>query len=293
MCRLYPPGSVGQRKALWVPKYKTAPKGEAATAVCNIQGERTTQDPLQASRAQHEVTSFLSSQMSAAKTAPPPGCTINIQDPQVQEAAIRIQASYRGHRSRKELREKGPPKILQPLKDVVLLEGSAAKLECRVSAFPDPFIIWAKDSKELKDGPKYRYVFEDPDVVALVVRDGVLADLGRYTVSVKNTFGATSDSACIIVEVPAKIAKGPDNVKVVKGATVTLKAGISGEPPPDVGWLKDGDDIEEDDRVFYDIGDTTTILTIKNAQLSDAGKYEVFVENNLGTDQSFARVDVL
>ena len=46
-------------------------------------------------------------------------------------------------------------------------------------------------------------------------------------------------------------------------------------------------------RVFYDIGDTNTILTIKNAQLSDAGKYEVFVENSLGTDQSFARVDVL
>lgn len=46
-------------------------------------------------------------------------------------------------------------------------------------------------------------------------------------------------------------------------------------------------------RVFFDVGDTNTILTIKNAKMSDAGKYEVFVENNLGTDQSFARVDVL
>lgn len=104
------------------------------------------------------------------------------------------------HRSRKELREKGPPKILQELKDVILLEGSAAKLECRVSAFPDPFIIWYKDGKELKDGPKYRYVFEDPDFVALVVRDGVLADLGKYTVTIKNPFGQTSGSACILVE---------------------------------------------------------------------------------------------
>lgn len=103
-------------------------------------------------------------------------------------------------RSRKELREKGPPKFLQELKDVLLVEGSAAKLECRVSAFPDPFIIWSKDGKELKDGPKYRYVFEDPDVVALVVRDGELADLGRYTVTIKNPFGQTSGSACIIVE---------------------------------------------------------------------------------------------
>lgn len=103
-------------------------------------------------------------------------------------------------RSRKELREKGPPKILQDLKDVVLVEGSAAKLECRVSAFPDPFIVWYKDGKQLKDGPKYRYVFEDPDFVALVVRDGVLADLGKYTVTIKNPFGETSGSASILVE---------------------------------------------------------------------------------------------
>lgn len=43
-------------------------------------------------------------------------------------------------RSRKELRENGPPRVLEPLKDVVLIEGSAAKLTCRISAFPDPFI---------------------------------------------------------------------------------------------------------------------------------------------------------
>ncbi|MBN3297321.1 SPEG neighbor protein-like [Amia ocellicauda] len=230
----------------------------------------------------------------AKKVAPPPpGCTLDINDPQIQEAAIRIQASYRGHRSRKELREKGPPRILQELKDAVLIEGSAAKLECRVSAFPDPFIVWSKDGKELKDGPKYRYIFEDPDVVALVVRDGVLEDLGRYTVSVKNTFGEAYDSARILVEVPAKIAKGPESVKAKKGSTVVLTASISGEPAPDVGWAKDGEDIEEDDRVFYDIGDTSTSLTIKNAVPSDAGKYEIFVENNLGVDQSFARVDII
>ncbi|KAG7261541.1 hypothetical protein CRUP_000352 [Coryphaenoides rupestris] len=224
--------------------------------------------------------------MSKAKSAAPPGFSLNINDPQIQEAAIRIQASYRGHRSRKELREKGPPRILQDLRDVVLMEGSAAKLECRVSAFPDPFIVWSKNGKELQDGPKYRYVFEDPDVVALVVRDGLLDDLGRYTVTVKNPFGETSGSASILV------SKGPGNAAARKGATVVLKAEISGEPPPDVAWLKDGDDIDEDDRVFYDVGDANTILTIKNARVSDAGRYEVFVENNLGTDQSFARVDV-
>lgn len=42
--------------------------------------------------------------------------------------------------------------------------------------------------------------------------------------------------------VPAKVSKGPDNVKAKRGTTVVLKVEISGEPPPDVAWLKDGDD---------------------------------------------------
>ncbi|XP_072473994.1 SPEG neighbor protein [Notamacropus eugenii] len=227
--------------------------------------------------------------------APHPGSTLDINDPQVQSAAIRIQASYRGHRRGghgKELKEKGPPRVLQPLQDVVLIEGSAAKLSCRISAFPDPFVRWSKDGKELRDGHKYGYVFEDPDVVALVVRDGEVADLGQYSINVSNPFGECLDSARILVEVPAKIKKGPDNTKARKGTTVTLSAEILGEPPPDVGWTKDGLDIEEDDRVYYEIGNTTTTLTIRRATAEDSGKYEVYVENSLGMDQSFARLDV-
>ncbi|XP_032880829.1 LOW QUALITY PROTEIN: SPEG neighbor protein-like [Amblyraja radiata] len=224
---------------------------------------------------------------------PPPGCTIDINDLKVQDAAIKIQSSYRGHRSRREMRETGPPRILKDLKDVVLIEGSAARLDCRVSAFPDPLIRWFKDGKELKDSPKYRYTFEDPDVVALVVRDGILSDLGKYTINITNTFGEAYDSAKIIIEVPGKIQKGPENAKVKAGQTVKLVAHISGEPEPDVGWTKNGADIEEDERLFYDIDTDTTTLTIKNATKADTGKYDVFVENSLGMDQSFARVDII
>ncbi|KAK9537938.1 hypothetical protein VZT92_005510 [Zoarces viviparus] len=174
--------------------------------------------------------------MSKAKAAPPPGSSwiLRSRRPQSETIPRRVKSSGR----------KALPRSCQELKDVVLVEGSAAKLECRVSAFPDPFIVWCKGGKQLKDGPKYRYVFEDPYFVALVVRDGVQADLG-------------------------------------------------GEPPPDVAWLKDGDDIDEDDGVLFDIGDTDTILTIKNAMLPDAGRYEVFAENSLGTGQSFALIDIL
>ncbi|XP_044889630.1 SPEG neighbor protein [Felis catus] len=321
-------GFQGQGRVGWLPP---ALGGGGAASSCPAVQEGSVPPPTQLVDPSPEVDPPAMSKAAPAKkpaaAAPPPGCTLDINDPQVQRAAIRIQASYRGHRgkplwtewgrgrgiwcrrsravswdlwalsrlsdrSRKELREKGPPRVLEPLKDVVLIEGSAAKLTCRISAFPDPFIRWSKDGKELRDGPKYRYVFEDPDVVALVVRDGELADLGQYSINVTNPFGQCSDSARILVEVPAKIQKGPDNTKARKGATVTLTAEIMGEPAPDVGWTKDGEDIEEDDRVFFEIGSTTTTLTIRRATPEDSGKYEVYVENSLGMDQSFARVDV-
>ncbi|KAF5922546.1 hypothetical protein HPG69_017919 [Diceros bicornis minor] len=164
----------------------------------------------------------------------------------------------------------------------------------------------SKDGKELRDGPKYPYVFQDPDVVALMVRDGELADLGQYSVNVTNPFGQCSASARILVEVPAKIQKGPDNTKARKGTTVTLTAAILGEPAPDVGWSKDGEDIEEDDRrgrgpaaragpgagawagrgpetgraVFFDASSTTTTLTIHRATPEDS-VYELEVREAL------------
>lgn len=60
--------------------------------------------------------------------------------------------------------------------------------------------------------------------------------------------GPSSDPTFFSLSVPAKIQKGPESLKAKKGSTVNLTAHISGEPAPDVGWAKDGEDIEEDDR---------------------------------------------
>uniref|UniRef100_A0A3Q0R1W7 Immunoglobulin I-set domain-containing protein n=1 Tax=Amphilophus citrinellus TaxID=61819 RepID=A0A3Q0R1W7_AMPCI len=151
----------------------------------------------------------------------PSRCTLKINDPQLQDHCHRYQ--YLSILSHKELREKGPPEILQELRDVLLVEGN-------------PSI----------HSPKY----------------GVLLTEHIHS-----------------LPVPAKVSQGPDSIK----------AEISGEPPPVVAWTE----MLSSFRVFFDVGDTNTMLTMKNAKLLDAGNYEVFVENNLGTDPSskgFARV---
>lgn len=59
-----------------------------------------------------------------------------------------------------------------------------------------------------------------------------------------------------------------------------------------VGWAKNDEDIEEDERIFYEITDDTTTLTIRNCTKKDAGKYECYVENHIGSDHSFSRVEI-
>lgn len=44
--------------------------------------------------------------------------------------------------------------------------------------------------------------------------------------------------------------------------------------------------------MYFETRSTNTTLTIRRATPQDSGRYEVYVENSLGMDQSFARVDV-
>ncbi|XP_039261779.2 SPEG neighbor protein-like [Styela clava] len=228
--------------------------------------------------------------MPASK--PPAGVDIDLKDKDVQKAAAMIQKSFRGHRVRKKMLEDGPPRFLDGLQDVTIVEGSASRLDCRLGGFPDPTVTWFKDNQEIKEGSNYQIIFEDPDICALVLLKGRVEDNGRYSCKAFNQFGEVYDHAKVEVSSPAKIEHGPSNISVKAGDTVQLVATISGNPLPEVGWAKGDVDIEEDHRISYEIDDDKTVLTIKKITKKDAGKYECYVENELGTDHTFARIEV-
>merc|ERR1712243_305177 len=180
---------------------------------------------------------------------------IDLKDPAVIEATSMVQKSFRGYVIRKKLAADGPPRFLgEGLQDVSLVDGSAAKIVGRVKGFPDPTIAWFKDGQPIKESRKFKIVFEDPDLVSLVVTNCDQQDVGTYTCKAYNQFGEAFDSAKVIIEVPAKV--------------------------------------EEDDHLTYDIDGESTTLTITNITKKDAGKYEVYCENDKGFDHSFATITV-
>lgn len=101
--------------------------------------------------------------------------------------------------------------------------------------------------------------------------------------------------ACNGVEpLPAKIVGGPESVVAVIGGHVHLAVVFVGTPAPRVTWTKGG-------KPLLPYGDRVSVsnerpcrceLHIRDACCDDSGKYQVVVENSLGSDSGFASVKV-
>lgn len=91
------------------------------------------------------------------------------------------------------------PKFLQPLKSQEVFEGSAAKLEVRISGEPEPDIEWFKDEQPIEEGRNFRIEFDDTDGCVLVINCAKLEDEGMYRCVASNSFGKAISEAELLV----------------------------------------------------------------------------------------------
>lgn len=104
------------------------------------------------------------------------------------------------------------------------------------------------------------------------------ADVGLYTVEVRNAFGSTTSDPALLTIGPATvaptIAAAPANVTLFAGETATLAVAAGGTAPFTYQWFRDGVAIA---------GATAAALRIGAALSADAGSYTVSVTNAAGT----------
>uniref|UniRef100_A0A8D0A7N4 Myomesin-1 n=1 Tax=Sander lucioperca TaxID=283035 RepID=A0A8D0A7N4_SANLU len=125
-------------------------------------------------------------------------------------------------------------------------------------------------------------------------------DMGKYAIEfndgkggLRRTVELSGQGETIIIS-RARVAGGlPDVVTIQEGKALNLTCNISGDPVPEVTWLKNDREITSDDHCIlkFASGKFASFI-ITGVNTSDSGKYSILVKNKYGTESGDFTVSV-
>ncbi|VEN40588.1 unnamed protein product [Callosobruchus maculatus] len=161
-----------------------------------------------------------------------------------------------------------------------------------------PVFQWKKDGQSFEPEERFKVLMgDDEDSLALVFQKVRPEDVGLYTCVAQTSRGHISCSAQLTVHGTVnQLFREPEKPKLefVKkdpcvnvGGSAMLELQVKGYPKPNVVWKHEGKVIEasQKHKILYEDEESMSLI-IKNVESSDAGKYTVHAENELGTDSA-------
>ncbi|XP_071572462.1 protein Obscurin isoform X5 [Temnothorax nylanderi] len=191
------------------------------------------------------------------------------------------------------LKDPEKPKLQTESKQSEVSAGGSAMLDLQVKGYPKPDIKWTKDGQEIIAGGRIKYLWEDEESLSLVIKQVTAKDAGVYTITAKNDLGEDSTQIELIVKSAPKITKKQSDMIILIEETGTMTVQVEATPAPEVTWYKDGQLIEESDRIkITKEGSDTYKLVIKNAKLTDAGSYSIVARNEINQTTEIWKVGI-
>ncbi|KAK4820389.1 hypothetical protein QYF61_025563 [Mycteria americana] len=122
--------------------------------------------------------------------------------------------------------------------EVTVLVNKVAVMDCVASGSPSPSITWQKDGHLLAEDEKHVFLSNGR---RLQILNSQITDTGRYICIVENIAGSAKKYFNLNVHVPPSVVgTNPENLTVVVNNFISLTCEVTGFPPPDLSWLKNG-----------------------------------------------------
>ncbi|KAM9410495.1 immunoglobulin superfamily DCC subclass member 4 [Pholidichthys leucotaenia] len=176
--------------------------------------------------------------------------------------------------------------IVAPPQNATVVRGHPAVMECMAQGQPKPLVSWSRlDGKPIST-----------DVVVfatnLLIRDTRRHHAGVYVCRANKpkTREFVIAAAELQVSAPPVILQPPESVSLSRGNTARFLCNSSGEPPPVLRWLKNGQPIKSFRRVKLQ---SPGVLLVNHLALEDAGYYQCIAGNVLGTACATALLKVI
>lgn len=170
---------------------------------------------------------------------------------------------------------------------VIAGTGDTITLTCNATGFPMPKISWRRENNGLL--PTGGVVAKGSSII---IYNATKDDRGTYYCIADNNVGKPARrSVGVEIEFPPQINLVRPKYQQALGYPVEIYCLIEASPEPDISWLKDGYQINNDN--FYQISSSSnshgfiqTSLRIKRVEPRDFGQYRCRATNKLGDRQN-------
>uniref|UniRef100_A0A8C7FUQ8 DCC netrin 1 receptor n=1 Tax=Oncorhynchus kisutch TaxID=8019 RepID=A0A8C7FUQ8_ONCKI len=174
--------------------------------------------------------------------------------------------------------------FLQKPQRVTSLLGRDAVLECSASGFPTPAFHWMRGAERIQSRSKKYSLLGGSNLLISSVTDD---DSGSYSCVAFNKNQNITASCELSVLVPPQFLNYPTNTYSYESTDMELECAVTGNPPPTVHWMKNGEEVIPSD--YFQIVDGSN-LQILGLVKSDEGFYQCVAENEAGNAQAMAQL---
>ncbi|XP_075885305.1 netrin receptor DCC isoform X2 [Nelusetta ayraudi] len=162
--------------------------------------------------------------------------------------------------------------------------GTDAVLECSASGYPTPSIQWRRGEELIQSWNKKYSLLAGSNLIIRSITDD---DSGSYSCTATNKNHNITALAELSVLVPPQFLNYPTNTYAYESTDIELECAVTGNPPPTVRWMKNGEEVIPSD--YFQIVDGSN-LQILGLVKSDEGFYQCVAENSAGSSQAMAQL---